>query len=100
MQALLKVMLTSILALVGTHNVLANQDVDCRSGLTPEARLAACTAILSANNVSSKDMAKAYRHRAAAYAVLRREEKAVADYTQAIRLKPDYGLAYVGRGNI
>ena len=42
----------------------------------------------------------AYYDRALAYAKKRDFDKAVADYTEAIRLKPDLAEAYWGRGNV
>ena len=44
------------------------------------------------------DDAYAYNNRGDAYANKGDYDKAIADYTEAIRLKPDYAYAYYGRG--
>ena len=42
--------------------------------------------------------ADAYVHRGIAYVQEREYDKAIEDYTKAIRLKPDYAGAYANRG--
>jgi len=86
-------------ALIGSDSAHSSPDDDCRRGLTPEARVMSCTTLLSNAALQSGERAKVHRYRAAAFALLRQEKKAVSDYSQAIELNPNYGLAYVGRGH-
>ena len=48
--------------------------------------------------LTNTDDATAYFNSGNAYANLENYEDAIADYTRAIRIDPDYATAYVGRG--
>ena len=47
---------------------------------------------------SKPDLALAYNNRGNAYDELGQSDKAIADYTEAIRIKPDYAVGYSYRG--
>ncbi len=66
----------------------------CASGTNPEIRIKACTDVIRGD----ASAAWAYNNRGAGHHVLGNSEQALADYTQAIALAPDYGLAYRNRG--
>ena len=48
---------------------------------------------------AGSDDAEAYHNRGVAHAELGRYAEAIAEYDEAIRLRPDYAKAYFGRGN-
>jgi tetratricopeptide (TPR) repeat protein len=66
---------------------------DCRDGKDVDLKIKGCSALITAD---SKD-AMAFYSRGAAYQTKRDLDKAIADYSQAILLKPDYAAAYENR---
>ncbi len=71
---------------------------DCQESKNGEVRLRACTQIIDNQSTPAPLRTDAYRARAEAYADRAAHREAIADYTQAITLKPDDGPAYYGRG--
>ncbi|PPD10201.1 MAG: hypothetical protein CTY36_00890 [Methylocystis sp.] len=70
----------------------------CRSG-DPDARIAACTHIIvGAKWETKRDLVTAYVNRGDAYFVRSEFDRAVADYSRALRLDKKFAPAYSGRG--
>jgi tetratricopeptide (TPR) repeat protein len=63
-----------------------------------EARIAACTRIISATRNQGASASAAYLNRGEAHAALGQRERAIQDYDEAIRLDPSQVRAYVDRG--
>jgi tetratricopeptide (TPR) repeat protein len=63
---------------------------------SPELMLAACTAAIGSGKWRGK---AAYNNRGNAYFAKKDYDRAIADYTEAIRLDPKYVLAYINRGS-
>ena len=54
--------------------------------------------LLTKRSASNRTTPNAYNNRGAAKAALGRYDDALADYDEAVRLKPDYAYAYYNRG--
>lgn len=58
------------------------------------------SAAIATGKLNDDDLATSYNNRGMAYAATGAPDKAVADYTMAIKIAPVYGPAYLNRGNI
>ena len=56
--------------------------------LAPGVRIAGCTALIESGNLTRSDLAVSFNNRGAAYQEKRDLERAIADYSEAIRLHP------------
>jgi tetratricopeptide (TPR) repeat protein len=65
----------------------------------PEQKIAACTAVIQSGRYSGKSLALVFNNRANGYLKKGDDDRAVADYDQALKLDPNYALAYNNRGN-
>jgi tetratricopeptide (TPR) repeat protein len=67
---------------------------------TVENRIAACTRLISSGRIKGGDLADIYNYRAYEYRIkLKDYDKAIADYTQALRFNPKSTTAFKGRGD-
>jgi tetratricopeptide (TPR) repeat protein len=71
--------------------------IKCNSH-TPADIIAGCTVVINAGQETPRHLAMAYIYRGAAYADQGEDDKAISDYTQAIRLSPTDPTAYFDRG--
>jgi tetratricopeptide (TPR) repeat protein len=55
---------------------------------------------IATGKLNDGDRATSYNNRGMAFAAKGEDEKAVADYTMAIKIAPAYGPAYLNRGNV
>jgi tetratricopeptide (TPR) repeat protein len=78
---------------IWTAATWADDKADCRDGKSAELKIKGCSAVITAD---AKD-AIAFYSRGAAYQTKGDLDKAIADYSQAIVLKPDYAAAYENR---
>jgi tetratricopeptide (TPR) repeat protein len=74
----------------------ADEKSDCRDGKDVELKIKSCTTLIEGGR---KD-AVAFNSRGAAYQAMGDLDKAIADYDQAITLKPDYAPAYENRARV
>jgi tetratricopeptide (TPR) repeat protein len=58
------------------------------------------SAAIASDKLNDDDLATSYNNRGMAYAATGAPEKAVIDYTMAIKIAPVYGPAYLNRGNV
>src|SRR5882724_4506361 len=70
----------------------------CEFEAVPSHRIEYCTRVIQSGLYSGAEAAWIYRNRGSAYLIERHYDQAIADYDQAIRLKPDYPGALVDRG--
>lgn len=71
---------------------------DCTTSKDGEVRIRQCSALIDSQSTSQELRLAAFKARAGAYADRAAHDQAIADYTQAITLKPNDGEAYAGRG--
>ena len=64
----------------------------------PDLKIASCTAIVQSGQETAENAAVAYYDRGTAYDDKNQLDRAIADYSQAIRIKPDYANAFRNRG--
>src|ERR1700738_1011008 len=71
---------------------------DCDTPHDPEAAIIDCTQSLNSGKSKGRDLAAYYNNRAAAYHERGANDRAIADYHEAIRLDPERARAFLGRG--
>jgi tetratricopeptide (TPR) repeat protein len=91
MRAILPLALSMIT--IWTAATWADDKADCRDAKSADLKIKGCSALIMAD---AKD-ALAFNSRGAAYQSKGDLDKAIADYSQAIVLKPDYAAAYENR---
>jgi tetratricopeptide (TPR) repeat protein len=70
---------------------------DCHQG-RPGINIAACTAIITGQSFGPNEKALAYNYRGNALVDAGENQRAIADFTEAIRLNKDNTAAFAGRG--
>lgn len=92
--------LSLVACLVGASidAAVAGPAEDCRTLRLYDLKLAACETVISAPSATPDDKATAYRYRADARTEAGALNDAIADYSAALRLKPDSIAALAGRG--
>ena len=76
---------------------VADDRADCTSS-DPDSSIRGCSRIIKKPLVARANRAIAYYNRGVAYANKGDYERAIADFGQAIRLRPDYAEAHYNRG--
>ena len=69
-------------------------------GAHPDIRIAACTRNIQSGRFTGRNLAVAFTNRGLAYKRKGQWDRAIADFSEAIRLKPDFATAFNNRGNI
>jgi len=70
----------------------------CNDAGESHQRVESCTQLLTSKGFDTSDRAHIFNNRGIAYDELKEFDKAIADYDQAIALKPDFSWAYHNRG--
>jgi tetratricopeptide (TPR) repeat protein len=76
----------------------ADNVADCVQSADPAQSISGCTKAIACRGGKGRDVAWAHNNRGGAYANKGDFDRAIADYTRAIDLKPDYAVAYYNRG--
>jgi lipoprotein NlpI len=98
--SLLPVGVAAFLLLAGPvtmSRAVADDAETCEKASGDEA-IAACTRAINSGRWSGADLAWAYNNRGYAYQAKGDNDRAIADYTQAIQINPKYMYAYFDRG--
>jgi tetratricopeptide (TPR) repeat protein len=77
---------------------MADPRADCSRGRNAEARLRACSEVIESPAFGPDDKAVAYRNRGNARADAGAAAEAIADFTEAIQLRPNDAASHAGRG--
>jgi tetratricopeptide (TPR) repeat protein len=75
---------------------VADDRQDCASDHSNR-KLEACAALIKSGGMTGLDLAAAYRNRGVAHAAKREHDQAIADFSKAIELNPNYVKAYNDR---
>jgi tetratricopeptide (TPR) repeat protein len=67
---------------------------------SPEQAISGCTALIERGQLSLEALANVLERRGEAYYGKDRFELALKDFSEAIRLDPNYGVAYIGRAKV
>lgn len=85
--------------LAGLSVASADDLAECNAAaIEPNEGIAACTRIIGAGALRGHDPAVVYRNRGAGRYTRHQEDEAIADFTRAIALDPNYASAYRDRG--
>jgi tetratricopeptide (TPR) repeat protein len=92
-----RIVLASFGLVVTAHAALADSLADCSQGRNADLRLRACSAIIASTAATLEDKGLAYRNRGTARVDAGANEQAMADFDQAIALRPGDTANYAGR---
>jgi tetratricopeptide (TPR) repeat protein len=68
-----------------------------KDGATPDLRIAGCTAVIQSGRFAGNELAIVFVNRGTAHRIKEDKERAIADYTEAIRLNPKNVDAFSNR---
>ena len=90
--------LACLVVVVTASGAMADPLADCSQGRNADLRLRACSEVISSSAYGSDDKATAYRNRGNARADAGAAAEAVADFSEAIKLRPNDASSFAGRG--
>lgn len=77
----------------------ADATADCNRFENPQLQIKGCTSFIRKGSLQTEMLSMAYTNRGIALGNLGRVEKAISDFSEAIRLDPKSPLAFYNRGN-
>ncbi|MEX1083986.1 MAG: tetratricopeptide repeat protein, partial [Xanthobacteraceae bacterium] len=88
------------IAAVAPARAQTQQQIDwCEGDEVPsDLSIGGCTAVIQSGKFTGKKLAVAFYNRGIAYYYKKEYDRAIEDYSQAIRLDPKYAAAFVNRG--
>src|SRR6266566_4762168 len=102
MRALTAAALMAVATMMLPAAIRAQQSDDrsrcfAREGVSPEQKLANCTAVIESGGQTPQVLVGAFNSRGNAHLNNRNYDRAIADYNETIRLDPKYAMAFVNR---
>lgn len=80
-------------------NALDQRDMeDCSQSVDADRRISGCTRVLEARGQKPRSRSAAYNNRGSAYLAKGDQERALADFAEALRADPQNAFAYANRG--
>lgn len=89
----------TVLALAGLPAVAVADDADTCARQSGDAAIAACSRAIASGDFRGEELAKIYLNRGVEYKNKSDLDRAIADYSEAIRADPNRAAAYFNRGN-
>jgi tetratricopeptide (TPR) repeat protein len=89
--------LACLVVVAAANGAIADTLADCSQGRNSDVRLRACSDVIAGPAYGPDEKALAYRNRGNARADAGASAQAVADFNQAIRLRPNDASGYAGR---
>jgi hypothetical protein len=86
-----------VAVLCGASAARADVGADCNQARDPQLRLRACSEIIVGLGFGTNEKAIAYRNRSNARADAGANAEALADFNQAVTLRPDEASGFAGR---
>jgi len=71
----------------------------CTRDPNPDIRIGICTRLIQSGRYNNTNLAIIFNSRGVSYTKKRQYDRAIRDYGEAIRLKPNYAHAFLNRGN-
>jgi tetratricopeptide (TPR) repeat protein len=90
-----------VMHIAGFGGTVTAQTVDQQQqcpAADPDLSISGCTAMIQSGHETQQKLAIDFFNRGYAYAAKDQKERAIEDFDQAIRLNPNYALAFVARG--
>ena len=88
------------IAMAAATGAAADTMGDCNQTRNPALRLRACSAVIAGLAHGPDDKARAYLNRGTLRTNAGAAAQAAADFTEAIKLRPDHAASYAGRGRV
>ena len=95
-----RILVACLLALAAPAVALADAADDCNRFDRPTIQLKGCTKFIRSGTLAAGELSMAYTNRGVAHAALGKLDKAIADFTEAVKLNTANALAYYNRGNV
>jgi len=89
-----------IVTLCSVGAAQASAVADCNQVRDPQLRLRACSQIITGSGYAINEKALAYRNRANARSDVGANTEALADFNEAVNLRPDDSTSYAGRARV
>ncbi|WP_027529212.1 tetratricopeptide repeat protein [Bradyrhizobium sp. WSM3983] len=89
----------TVAALAGMPIVAVADDADTCARQSGDAAIAACSRAIASGEFTGEELAKIYLNRGAEYKNKGDLDRAIADYSEAIRVDPKRVAVYINRGN-
>lgn len=95
-----RILVACLLALAAPAAALADAADDCNRFDRPTIQLKGCTKFIRSGTLDPAELSMAYTNRGVANAALGKLDKAIGDFSEAVKLSPGNALALYNRGNV